>query len=439
MSVGLTYAALGSTANQILASNLKNNSTPLNNQLNLSLDCITTQLQKVIQCGSDKVVIVKINNYGLGGFTFDIHRCYNMLKTRIEEALMKLEENASRNSFTLRILYATIFPGGTSSSSAPILMDAASRFGLKTLSMYIIPDDNSQMFQLVNTINSLSMLSNYPVIVANESFSEMIPEETRNKAELASNGNATNFIKMGQFSYDFGYIISQVLTGTNNQLTVADDKSDDFDFLEVDNTAFRNQNIELESSIGGKKGLFSLHYARSKNTNFEELSILRPSISPEDPQDPNLFIRYDSSAISEDDVINDVMTSMDRQYLKCERLFCIPSSVNEVYAVIPTNIPYRIKTLINQIKKDKPLNEVFEKWAKRTIISGITPIRTSSTKKIIKSRMAEIFFQDKSEWKDYWKKQDHCVNLKELPKKNLAYFLGEEHGVYLKPLGYRDE
>ncbi len=441
MNVGLCIGALGSTFNQILGSNLNNGWVFPSNQQALSIDCLTPQLIKVIQRGCDKIVIVKINNYGLGGYTFDVHRCYNFLKTKIEESLMRLEENASRNGYTLKILYSTVFPGGTSSTTAPILMKVGTKFGLKPLSMYVIPDSLSQSFQMVNTINCLALSADYPVILVEESFSELIPEETKLQAGLATGGNPSNFMKMGQFSLKFSDMISNLISGSSGEkqnVTDEQKETDDFDFLDADEVTWRNQNIELESAIGGRSGNYVMHYARSQHCNFEELSTLRPSILPENPQEPSIFIKYDSSAISEGEVVNDVMTSMDRQDLKPERLFCIPSTVNEVYAVIPTDIPYRLKSLIKQVKKDRTLKEVLERWAKRTIISGIPPIRVGSTNKIIKERLSTIFFQDRSEWKDYVKKQGHSSDLDEMAKTNFSYYLGKEHGVFLKPVGYEE-
>ena len=121
--------------------------------------------------------------------------------------------------------------------------------------------------------------------------------------------------------------------------------------------------------------------------------------------------------------------------LKAERLFCIASSKNEALAIIPTEIPQRIKTLIDIVKKDKTLVEVLEKWAKRTILTGIPPIRIRNTNKILKEQLSKIFFQDEAEWEDYWRKRGF-TDFEELAKTNFSYFLGSEHGVFLKPVGY---
>ncbi len=440
MNLALCIGALGSTFNQVLFSHLKNGWILPVNQWVLSIDCLTTQLQKIIKCSNDSIAVVKINAYGYGGFSFDIHRCYNNLKTKIEEALMKLAENSSRSGYALKYLYSTVYPGGTSSTVGPILMKVATKFGLKPLSLYILPDSLSQAFQMVNTITCLAFSADYPVIICEESYSEMIPEEIKHRAVLANGGNVSNFIKMGYFSLKFSDMISKLINGMDAEKTKENDennKGDDFNFLDAVENKNRNQSVEFESAIGGRSGLYVMHYARSNHPNFNELTTLLPTITPENPSDPVLFIHYDSSSISENEVINDVNSSLEKQELKAERLFCIASSKNEALAIVPTEIPQRIKALINIVKKDKSLKEVLEKWAKRTILSGIPPIRVRNTNKILKEQLSKIFFQDEAEWEDYWKKRGY-TDFEELAKTNFSYYLGKEHDVFLKPVGYEE-
>ena len=199
LNVSLCIGAPGSTINQVLSSNLNNDWNFPRNQRALSIDCLTNQLQSIIKCGNDNIAVVKINEYGYGGYTFDIHRCYISLKTKIEESLMQLAENSSRSGYILKYLYSTIYPGGTSSTIAPILMKVGTKFGLKPLSMYVLPDDLSQTFQMVNTINCLAFSADYPVIISEESFSELVSQESKNRADLINGGFSSNFIKMGQF------------------------------------------------------------------------------------------------------------------------------------------------------------------------------------------------------------------------------------------------
>ena len=353
---------------------------------------------------------------------------------------MKLAENSSRSGYALKYLYSTVYPGGTSSTAGPILMKVATKFGLKPLSMYILPDSLSQMFQMVNTITCLAFGADFPLIICEESNSEMIPEEIKQRAGMNYGSNPSSFIKMGYFSLKFSDMISSLISGMSVEDPNKRDginESDDFDFLDAVENKNRNMSVEFESAIGGRSGLYVMHYARSNHPNFNELTTLLPTISPENPADPIIFLQYDSSAISENDVINDVNSSLEKQQLKSERLFCIESSVNEAMAIIPTEIPYRLKALIKIVQKERNLKEVLEKWAKRTILSGIPPIRIGSTNKILKERLSEIFFQDESEWEDHWKKQGY-TDLDELAKTNFSYYLGKEHGVFLKPVGYEE-
>jgi hypothetical protein len=293
---------------------------------------------------------------------------------------------------------------------------------------------------MVNTLTCLTFLAEHPTVICEESFSEMVYEESKHRAGIANEGNISNFVKMGYFSLRFSDMIARLISGMsvedpNEEDEVKDD--DDFDFLNTIENSQRSQSIEFESAFGGRNGLYVMHYARSNHANFNELSTLLPTISPQNPSDPILFIEYDNTKISENDLINDVTSSLEKQELKGERLFCIPSTKNEILALIPTEIPYRLKALIKIVKKDRTLKDVLEKWAKRTILSGIPPIRIGSTNKIIKDRLSTIFFQDESEWEYYWKKQGH-IDLDELAKTNFSYYLGKEHGVFLKPLGYEE-
>jgi hypothetical protein len=440
LNVGNCIGALGSTFNQVLYENLKNGWKFKKNQRALAIDCLTNQLQNIIKCSNDNIAVIKINTYGFGGYSFDIHQCYSSLKTKIEESLMKLGEDSSRNGYILKYLYLTVYPGGTSSTTAPILMKISTKFGLKPLSMYILPDSLSQTFQMINTINCFAFSSDYPVIICEESFSEMIPKEMKIRAGLNNGGNPSSFIKMGYFSLKFGDMISKLISGmrvkNTNEIDV-EKNNDDFRFLDVVDNVNRNQNVEFESAFGGRNGLYVMHYARSNHANFNELTTLLPTITPENPADPIIFLQYDSTAISENEVINDVNSTLEKQQLKCERLFCINSSVNEAIAIIPTEIPLRLKKLIKIVQKERNLKDVLEKWAKRTILTGIPPIRIRNTNKILKEQLSKIFFQDEAEWEDYWRKRGF-TDFEELAKTNFSYFLGSEHGVFLKPVGYEE-
>ena len=88
--------------------------------------------------------------------------------------------------------------------------------------------------------------------------------------------------------------------------------------------------------------------------------------------------------------------------------------------------------------QSEELKDILEKWAKRTITSAIPPIRIGNTNKILKDRLSTIFFQDRSEWEEFLKKQGHLSDLDELAKTNFSYYLGKVHDVFLKPLGYEE-
>ena len=192
--------------------------------------------------------------------------------------------------------------------------------------------------------------------------------------------------------------------------------------------------MEIESEIGGRNGLYVMHYSRTLEPNFEESAILKPGIQPSDPKDILIIAKYDSS-IPEDQVINDITAALERQQLTASRFYCMPSDKNELYALISTNVPYRIKNMINHVKGNKSLREVLERRYRKTILANVCPIMRGSEAKILKDRISKIFFQDRSEWEDYVKKQGHS-DLDELAKTNWSYFLGKEHGVFLKPVGY---
>ena len=66
----------------------------------------------------------------------------------------------------------------------------------------------------------------------------------------------------------------------------------------------------------------------------------------------------------------------------------MPSDHNEFVALIPTNIPNRLKELINYVKKDRELQDVLNNWARKTILSNIPPIRRGCERKILKDRLS---------------------------------------------------
>ena len=165
------------------------------------------------------------------------------------------------------------------------------------------------------------------------------------------------------------------------------------------------------------------------------MSILKPSIRPQSVGDPLVIAEYNSSAISEDEVLNDITTSLEKQDLVPEKYFAISSDHNEIYVLIPTGVPDRLKNLIKYVKKDRRLHDVLEKWAKASILSRIPPIRRGYESKILKDRLSQIFFQQKSDAEELVKKQGFSSDLEELKETNFWAYLAAEEEVYLKSLG----
>ena len=437
MNVGLCYAAIGTTSNRILLSNIKNNFDLPYNIINKTLECETPTLNQVRKLGHPRTVTVPLGLFGMGGF-FNAQQCHSTYGSKIEDGLMAAEEKASRSSFTLKIQYSTVFPGGTSSSMGPLVSYAGKKFNMKPLSMAIIPNNNAPSYQLYNVINCLALL-NGPIILLEENYGQSIPEEMKRRAERSVD-NASNFTYSGQFSFEFACTLARLISGDPSEKTEGiaenEEREDDFAFLDATENSARNQIVELESEIGGRNGLYVMHYSRTLEPNFEESSILKPGIQPSDPKDILIFAKYDVS-IPEDEVITNVTSALERQQLKASRFFCMPSDRNETYALISTNVPYRLKNMINHVKGNKSLREVLERRYRKTILANVCPIMRGSEAKILKERMSKIFFQDRSEWEQFIEKQGHS-DLDDLAKTNFSYYLGKEHGVFLKPVGYKE-
>lgn len=437
MKAGLGYEAIGTTSNRILLSNIQNNFDLPNNVISKTLECETTTYHQVRKLGHPRIVTVPLGLFGMGGF-FNAQQCYSTYNSKIQEGLMAAEEIASRSSFTLKIQYSTVFPGGTCSSLSPLVTYAGKKFNMKPLSMVIVPNNNAPSYQLYNVINCLALMSG-PVILVEESYGQSIPEEMKRRAGYCVD-KPSNFNYSGQFSYEFAYTLAKLISGDPPEKTEGtkgnEEREDDFAFLDATENKGRNQIMEIESEIGGRNGLYVMHYSRTLEPNFEESSILKPGIQPSDPKDILIIAKYDCS-IPEDQVINDITSALERQQLTASRFYCMPSSTNETYALISTNVPYRLKNMINHVKGTKSLREVLERRYRKTILANVCPIMRGSEAKILKERMSNIFFQDKSHWEDYMKKQGH-LDPDELAKTNFSCYLGKEHDVFLKPVGYEE-
>jgi hypothetical protein len=251
---------------------------------------------------------------------------------------------------------------------------------------------------------------------------------------LAARGDPSKFYKLSQFNLEFSCKIARLLSGISEK-EPEEKPGDDLSFLDLDCEALRNQSLELETAIGGRQELFVMHYARSQNNNFEEMGILKPTIKAECPSDPIALVEYNSQKTSEDEVGNALITSFERQDLKAEKMVFLPSDHNELTVLIPSKVPSILRDLIRYVKKDKELQDILEKWAKKTILSNIPPIRRGYENKILKNRMSQIFFNDKSESMDLAKSIGFSMDIDELKDRNFLFYLAEEEGVFLRPIG----
>ncbi|MCU0849739.1 MAG: hypothetical protein MUC80_00500 [Candidatus Thermoplasmatota archaeon] len=435
MVESIIKVATGSTANRIDAHNIKNGLTQSNIYF-LGIDGWTPQHKEYQNIGDRRVTSLTLGTYGLGGMVFSTKRLANTLKPRIEELLLRIEEISNENGDTNKILYTTLFGTGTSGSTTPIVAEASRARGLTSLIFSVIPSDLSEGYQRLNSIYSLT-ISNASVILVNEDFAESTSLETRNRAESAVGMNPSKYHVCGQYSMEFCNRLARIISGTPEYDCDKGTKEgeDDLGFLDVTESNHRNMSVELESAIGKRPEFYCLHYSHSQKINFEELAILRPSVMPSsNPGNPLIFVQYDASQTSEEEVSSSVIMSLEAQGLKPERMFIMPSKTNEVVALIPSGVPPRLRKLLRLLAKEKPLKEVMENMAKRTILSSIPPIRIGSERRILQDQMTKIFYDDKSELETLAKTLGLGQDLVELKERNLLFHLAEEHGVYLKPL-----
>ena len=437
MSVGILNNINGSISTKVLTSNIKNNYPFPNNMEVLVGECETPQQQELINTGSDIVNILKIAEFGMSGMGMNAQRCARSLSTRIEESILAAEEKAIRRGNTLRLQYTTLLPTGTSSTVGVIAANVARNKGLDPLVFSVIPNNLSQTYQLINTINALALCPFSPLIVIDEEYTQMFPEDLKNRARIAAGGEPSKFYLAAEFSLDFSCKLARLISGKSAKNPDENDieDQDDLAFLDNEDEFLRNQSGELATVFSGRQEMFVLHYARSRNGNFEELSRLKPSIMPDCPSDPVVFAEYDSSALSEDEVCNAIRNSLENQYLHLERCFLTASDHNEVIALIPTKIPARLKNLIRFVKKNKSLDEIMKKWAKKTILSNIPPIRRGYENKILKDRLGQIFYDDKDEVDDLAKRIGSSMDLDELKQRNFLFYLAEHENLFLKPIG----
>lgn len=187
MSEGIIINPNGSISNRIVASNIKNRFPFPDNVQILAVECTTKQHADLKTAGRDDMVnTVTIGEYGMAGHSFNGQRCVKPLKPRIYEALLKAEEKSIIKGHTLKMQLTTIFPTGTSATVGPIAANVAKSIGLDTLVFAVLPDVVSQSFQLINAIIAIALSSFHPLVLIEESHADMVLEETRTRADLAS-------------------------------------------------------------------------------------------------------------------------------------------------------------------------------------------------------------------------------------------------------------
>jgi hypothetical protein len=426
--------ATGSISNRVDAYNFNNHNTNGNMQF-LGIDGWTPQNKEYRSIGDRRVTSLTLGTYGLGGMVFNTQRLVKTLKPRVEESLLRIEEYSNEIGNTNKILYTTLFATGTSASTTPIVAEASRSRGLTSMIFGVIPSNLSEGYQRLNCIYSFAMLQ-APLILVNEDFAESVATETRIRANNAAGMDPSKYYINAQFSMEFCKKIARIISGLPEKESKqgTTDNDDDLGFLDVKESCNRNMSVELESAIGKRPEIYCLHYSHSQKNEFEELAILRPSVKPSaDMGNPLIFVEYDTRT-SEDEVGKAIMTSLEMQNLKPERIFFVPSTVNNLVALVPSGIPPSLKQLINHLTKGRPLKEIMEKVAKRTILSSVPPIRLGSEQRIIKEQLSNIFYNEKSEIEALAKSQGLSMDWNELTDHFLLYYLAENHDTYLRPI-----
>ncbi len=165
MSEGFLNNVNGSISNRVVASNIRNGYSLPANMMIFSGECETPQQKELIDTGYDAISFLKIAEFGMAGLGFNTQRCARTLRTRIEEAIITAEEKSVRRGNSLKIQYTTVFPTGTSSTIGPLAANLARSKGIDPFVFQVIPDNLSESYQLINTINSLALVSRMPVIM----------------------------------------------------------------------------------------------------------------------------------------------------------------------------------------------------------------------------------------------------------------------------------
>ena len=437
MAKNIVKVAGGSISNRIDAYNIKHGLVHSNIQP-FGLDCDTKQNKEFRDIRDRRTTSITLGDYGLGGSSFNTQRLASTLKPRVEEILLRNEEIANEQGNEIKTVYINLYPTGTSASATPIVATASKKIGNDPLIFAVLPENLAESYQHISCIYSMALSSFFSTIILREEFAESVPMNTRIRAREAAGMNPSKFYITAQFSMKLCNRLAQIISGVpySESKQETKDDEDELSFLDAEESSTRDMSVELESAIGGRPELFSLYYGHTKGNNFEKLAILRPSVmTTEYPGDPLIFAGFNALQMSEDEAGSAIMTGLEMQGLKPERIFFTPSTQNEIIALIPTSIPDRIKDLIALVQRDKPLKDVMEKLAKKTILSNVYPIRRGFESRIIKERLEQIFYHDKSDVEELAKKQGSSLSWDELVEHNLLFYLAEKHGVYLKPIG----
>jgi len=435
MSEGQMIGVNGSIQNRVATSNIKEEyPIPDNIQL-LSFDCWTKQQIDLINTNSNLVHPITISDYGTAGMGLRAQRCMSSLKTSIQNAIISAEETAKRNNYPLKFYSTLMLPTGSCSVGSVISSYIAKEeFGAHTFLHAVIPDILAcENYQTINAIYNTAVASFQPLVLLPENFAT-IPADVKSRAQTAANGRASNFHVLSQFFLELFFKLSKLIGG----LTEAEpeQEKDDLSFLNVEEGIVRNQSCELEAAIAGRQELFTIHYSPcfSKKCNWEKIATITPMIQPVEPRDVIALVEYDHLKYSEDDIQNHLKSSFNRQELAIERFLYLPSNFNSVTVWIPSEVPASFIQLVKYVKGNKNLNDILEVWLRKAVLSSLPPILKGREKKILKQRMGQIFLQDKFELEELAKAK-FAMSYDELVKRNILFWLGENEGVYLRPIG----
>ncbi len=427
--------ASGSISTDVDGNNFKEDKSRPENLYGLAIDCDTKHLKEYKGIGIPNVSTITLPYFGMGGVTYRTRLLEQTLKPKIEEKLLRTEEIANEHGQKIKFVYSNLFGTGTSSTISPLIWNTCKSLGLNNITFAVIPNLLSEGYQKSNFLYALSLLSFQPTILVTEDFAELTSTETRIKAQNVAGMKPSKYYFDSTFYWDFCCNFTRVISGKPVNNNIDNSNDDDLDFLDSYESNCRNNSVEIENALGGRAELFCLYYNHSVENDFQKLAILKPTVQPKNPQDPIIFAVFNANNISEDQVSNEVTTSLELQGLRPERIFFLPSQTNELIALIPSAIPNRIQNLINQVRRKKPLQEVLTTVAKKSLLSSIPPICIGNEKRVVKEGLEKIFFSEKSNVEEYVKSLGLSMSWDELIDRNLFVNLAEKQGCFIRPVG----